>query len=260
MVLHRVARTPRPAPRGAVLRLLELERRWCPSCTVTVDGNTLRIIGDATNNNVAIVDNGAAGIVVTCDTVASPAATGIEHVRVDTRGGDDTVTYSRSTAGGNFTGRLDFKAKLGSGNDSFTANLNGNDLVGTANVEFDIAGNAGNDTMTFNAGTTAAGVDIASGARLKLGAAGDNGTDSITVAYAGKLDGKLTVQDQGGADNDTVAATVALSAGSTGSLTAAVRGGGAGEEGEDEDEDGGASDGNDTLTLTVTGPIATGAR
>src|SRR5262245_44409965 len=211
MLSRRVARTRHPANRGAILRLEELERRWCPSCTVTVTGSTLRVIGDAGNNNVGIVDNGAAGIVVTCDGVASAAATGIQRVLVDTGAGDDTVTYSRSAAGGNFTGRLDFSARLGSGNDTFTADFNGNSLAGTARVAFNIAGNADNDTITFNAGTTAAPVNIAAGARLELAAKGGTGTDKITVAYEGKLDGRLTVGADSGGDNDTVAATVTLS-------------------------------------------------
>src|SRR5262245_54345027 len=66
MFSHRTARSRRPQDQGAILRLEALESRWCPSCTVTVTGHTLRIIGDAANNTVAIVDNGAAGIVVTC--------------------------------------------------------------------------------------------------------------------------------------------------------------------------------------------------
>src|SRR5262249_30041317 len=161
--------------------------------------------------------NGAAGIVVTCDTMAFPAALNIQRVLVDTKGGNDTVTYSRSTAGGNFTGRLDFDAKLGTGNDTFTANFNGNDLTGTARVHFDIEWNDGNDTMPFNAGTATAGVDIAAGARLELEAAGGSGTDTITMNYAGVLNGRLDVNARGGRDDDTVAATVALGAGSTGS-------------------------------------------
>src|SRR5262245_16474973 len=108
---HRLGRTSSPVHRRT-LRLEELENRWCPSCTVTVTGNTLRITGDAGNNTVAIVDNGAAGMVVTCDGDAHPAATGIQRVLVDTKEGDDTVSYSRSAAGGNFTGRLDFLANL----------------------------------------------------------------------------------------------------------------------------------------------------
>src|SRR5262249_61574194 len=96
------SRPRRPSNRGAVLRLEELESRWCPSCTVTVNGNTPRIIGDAANNNVAIVDNGAAGIVVTCDGVTHPAATGITRVIVNTNDGHDTTTYSR-TANNNYT-------------------------------------------------------------------------------------------------------------------------------------------------------------
>src|SRR5262249_49509056 len=152
------------------------------SCLVTQTGNTLRIIGDAANNTVAIVDNGAAGIVVTCDGDTHPAALGIQRVIVKTGDGNDTVNYSRSAAGGNFTGRLAFEAKLGSGNDAFTADFNGNDLVGSARVDFDIEGNAGDDTLTFNMGTAAAPVDIASGARLAVEAEGGTGQDKVTMA------------------------------------------------------------------------------
>src|SRR5262245_22043395 len=67
MYSRHVAPVCRPVKRSAQLLLEALETRWCSSCTVTVDGDTLRIIGDAANNTVAIVDNGAAGIVVTCD-------------------------------------------------------------------------------------------------------------------------------------------------------------------------------------------------
>lgn len=240
MLWNRIARTHRPATRSAVLRLEQVEGRTCPSCTVAAFGNTLFVIGDAANNNVAVVDNGPAGMVVTCDGDTHPAATGIERVLVFTGAGDDTVTYSRSAAGGNFTGRLDFDAFLGSGNDKFTADLNGDDLAGTARVAFDVVGSAGDDAMTFNAGTTAAGVDIASGARLRLDASGGIGADKVTVAFAGKLAGSLGVSAGGGAGGDTVAATVDLAAGSTGSLRGRVNGG----------------DGNDTLTFNITGATA----
>src|SRR5262245_22593023 len=203
---HSSGQTRRPR-KTYRLRLEALESRWCPACTVTVSGHTLRIIGDAANNNVAIVDNGAAGIVVTCDGTAHPAATGIRNVVVRTQAGDDTVSYSRSAAGGNFTSRLDFDADLGSGNDKATIDFNGNDLTGSARVEFDVRGGSGDDTITFNAGTAAAGVDIASDARLELEANGGTGADKITVNYAGDLDGRLRAEAQGGDDNDTVTAT-----------------------------------------------------
>jgi hypothetical protein len=226
------------------LRVEQLEDRRCLSCTVTVSGNTLRITGDGGNNNVAIVDNGAAGIVVTCDGVASPAATGIKRVLVNTGDGNDTLTYARSAAGGNFTTDLSLNARLGDGDDAFTADFNGNDLVGSARVKFDIEGNAGADMITFNAGTGAAPVDIASMARLELEAKGGHGNDTSTVNYAGDLDGKLTVEAKSGNDNDTSTAIVALGAGSTGALKAEVKG----------------NDGDDDLTLTVTGPIAGAAK
>src|SRR5262245_60449837 len=100
----------------SVPRLEALENRCCLTCMVEVAGDTLRVTGDNANNNVSIVNNGLAGIVATCDAVASPAATGINHVVVHTNDGNDTLNYSRSAAGGNFTGRLDFEAGLGIGN------------------------------------------------------------------------------------------------------------------------------------------------
>src|SRR5262245_28205190 len=180
MFSHRIARTQRAANRSAILRLEQVEGRTCPSCTVTVTGDTLRIIGDAANDTVSIADNGAKGIVVTCDGVTHPAATGIQHVRVDTGAGDDKVTYTRSATGGEFKGTLDFSAKLGSGNDTFTADFDANGLAGTARVTFDIQGGAGNDTITLNAGTAKAGMNIASGGRLTLNADGGSGKDKIT--------------------------------------------------------------------------------
>ncbi len=236
---HRAGRVRRPGHKYG-LQLEELESRWCPSCSVTVAGDTLLIHGDKAANTVSIVDNGAAGIVVTCDGTTSPAATGIKHIEIETGKGNDVVTYSRSATGGNFTTDLDVKAELGKDSDSFTANFNGNDLTGTSQVLFEVEGGKDNDTMTVNAGTAAAPVDIAAGARLELNFEGGKDADTMTVAYQGELDGTLKLRGEGGKDGDTLAANLALNTGSTGTLDAEIKGG------KDKDN----------LTLNVTGPGA----
>src|SRR5262249_10855666 len=82
---------------------------------------------------------------------------------------------------------------------------------------------------------------------------GGSGKDNITVAYAGLLNGNLDVKARGGDGDDTVAATIAVGTGSTGSLKADLKGGPV------EEEEGAAGSDNDTVNLTVTGPIALGA-
>jgi len=227
-----------------VPRLEALENRCCLTCVVEVHGDTLRVEGDKANNTIAIVDNGAAGIVVTCDAVASPAATGIDHVVVHTKDGNDILTYSRSAAGGNFTTDLDFSAHLGKGNDSFTANLNGNDLAAGADVRFHVKGDKGADILTVNAGTAAAATDIALGASLSIKLDGGKEGDTIAVNTAGDVDGTLKVRASGGKEDDTVAGNLVLNAGSTGSVKAKVKGG--------KDDD--------ALTLNITGAGAATAQ
>src|SRR5262249_35983413 len=112
----------------------------------------------------------------------------------------------------------------------------------------------GNDDLTL-----AVTGPIAAGAKADLQVDGGAGNDTVTVSYAGKLDGKLTLNATGGPGDDTVAATVDLAAGSTGSLNARVIGDSPqtdDHEDDDEDDGGGAGGGNDPLPLNITGATA----
>src|SRR5262249_58401866 len=108
----------------------------------------------------------------------------------------------------------------------------------SGSVKSDGTGCGANDPLTLTVNGP-----IASGARANLTADGGAGNDKVTVNYTGVLAGKLNLTARGGSGDDTIASTLTLSTGSTGSVKA--------------NENGGA--GNDTLTLTVTGPIAPGA-
>src|SRR5262245_28102918 len=68
-----------------------LEHRWCPSCTVTVHGDVMRIVGDGGVNAVTVTDDGAGNVTAACDT-ASATGSGIRKIIIDTKGGADTVT------------------------------------------------------------------------------------------------------------------------------------------------------------------------
>jgi hypothetical protein len=78
---------------------------------------------------------------------------------------------------------------------------------------------------------------IAAGASADLSADGGPGKDNVTVSYAGVLNGHLNFTANGGAGDDTVVGTIALGAGSTGSLKGRVNGGA----------------GDDNLTFNITG-------
>jgi hypothetical protein len=278
-------------------QLEALENRWCPSCTVKVTGDTLHVTGDNGNNTVSIVDNGALGVVVTCDLMTFPAALGIKHIDVKTKGGDDTVGYTRSAAGGTFTGKLDFHANLGDGNDTFTADLGGNGLAAGADVHFDVHGHKGNDAVTINAagGTFAGKLDVhadlgdgngtftgnlngaslADGAKVHFDVHGKKGADAVTinagtaaapVNIAAGADLHLKVDGGKGDDNIAVAYQGELD----GKLDVHLKG----KDGNDKVAAGfvlntgstgklkakvNGDKGDDNLALAVTGPGATTA-
>src|SRR5262249_54590954 len=78
------------------------------------------------------------------------------------------------------------------------------------------------------------------GARANLNVDGGDGTDKVSVTYAGVLNGRLDINAKGGNDNDTVSAIVTLGAGSNGVFRGRVKGG----------------NGNDNLTFNILGATA----
>jgi hypothetical protein len=177
-VSHRVARF--------VPRLEVMENRWCPSVSIQANGPELRIEGNDAANVVSITDNGQGQVTVTADGRTATFA-GISQVRVETRGGTDTVDY---TLTGSTTAERRVRIDLGAGADTATVRANGVRLG--ADAEIEVNGNGGHDT--------------------------------ITADFAVEVDGRFRFRLDGGYGNDTVAANVALAADSTGTVEALVKG------------------------------------
>src|SRR5262245_33371896 len=80
-------------------RLEALEDRSLLSCTVSISGSVLKIEGDGGANSVRITDNGtgaAGNIVVKCDGTTTNVGPAITEIRVNTKGGNDSVRYDLS--------------------------------------------------------------------------------------------------------------------------------------------------------------------
>lgn len=139
--------------------------------------------------------------------------------------GDDAV----SAQFGDISGKLRFGAELVGGTDSFDFAFLGDILAG---------GQALLGANTFGSGNfnvTAQDVDIEADAILAIALAGGRGADSMSVNYQGLINGTLSVLENGGLGNDTLASEINIAEGSTGKLYATVFG----------------SLGDDTQTLNV---------
>ena len=172
------------------------------------------------------IDMGAGNDTATLD--FSPGVSS-SRLKIDFNGGkgDDTLT----TMFGDITSsRVNFRADLGKGADTFDSTLLGN-VIGDSAVRFLVNGSTGDDTI----GVHAANTNIDANARVDLDLLGGKGNDTINVDYQGVLNGKLRLNANGGPGDDTINANLTLNAGSTGELRGRVRGG----------------PGNDTLTFNV---------
>src|SRR5262245_10679960 len=98
-------------------RLETLQARWCPSCTVRQDGDTLVITGDRGDNRIEMVQVDATGLRVACDGGPAQSFRGVARVTVSTLAGNDAVRY---LLGGPDTLPVDLRVDLGADNDSFT--------------------------------------------------------------------------------------------------------------------------------------------
>jgi len=228
-----------------------LEDRRVLSVTITEHRGTLFINGDANANVIQITDNGTntvGNITVTADGgAAQTSTTAIKRIVFFTGQGNDQVTYNLTgdVAAGTYRG---IGGLLGTGDDTFTANLNGHAING--GVAIGVDGGSGADTLTVNA----AGVNVGAKANLAIGLLGGKDSDNVNVTYDGMVNGRLLLGVLGGdlfgfgfgrrntnTAGDTIAANVNVAAGSTGSFRAGVAG----------------SAGNDKLTFNVTGDTST---
>ena len=241
----------RPA-RKARLGVEALDGRVLPSVTFTEhpSDHSLSVVAAAgQNNTITIRNNGNGHLTIVADGTTR-TFTQIDSLDVKTGDGSDTVTYNQGTSTQqahlfrSFALSVDLGSGLfdGSAANHFTANVFGNvgyiSMDGSAearSLSFDIWGGNGADRIDFNFNHT----KVRAGSELEVRAYGFGGNDNITLDSDGEVDGVVFFTLQGGDGNDTVAANVLLSAGSTGSVgdsrEANVRGDG----------------GTDTVTLAV---------
>jgi hypothetical protein len=192
--------TKRLLPRTFTLEALEA--RWCPSTTsVRLSGDTLRITGDNSHNEVAVVQNDSHD---SLDVVADGFSyhffsSRVHKVVVDLKGGDDSFTWRMDSD--RFTFRKDLSLALGTGNDSAVLDFSAGDQVTIAadlKVSVD-AGDGVDDARAFFG-------DVDSSGSVNFSAAMGNGDDSCFVAQEGSLHGRAQVKIalDGGAGNDTL--------------------------------------------------------
>lgn len=137
--------------RRFVPRLQAFDERCLPSVTaIIVPGSQiLQITGDANANTITITDNGTpSGVTVVGDGQTFTFTQPIAAITVDAQGGDDVVTYNVTAP---LTSSRNIDVNLGTGNDTFTANMNGQGLAQNISLDISAYGQGGKDALTLNA-------------------------------------------------------------------------------------------------------------
>ena len=188
-----------------------LEERKYLSATMTLlnNGHTLSIVGDRSDNHIAITQD-ASGVHVTADTSPTRNFTGIEVIQVETGEGNDDVRViygfnpQPDPPGVPFRA-ADLYVRLGNGNDTF--NFDGQFLPGTLRVAVDAG--AGNDDVRVNCSFNPQPDPPADPIRpsdlyVRLGA----GNDRFSLNFAEATDSRfppdpcrVSVMGEGGADS-----------------------------------------------------------
>lgn len=161
-------KAPKPhAPKNALRGLLPLEDRTTPSVTAVFNTNTLTVTGDADANAIVVSADPAGTLQVTNNNAAVPIRTvfglptraGLTQISVNAKGGDDSITLSKSLNTLDANGKLIYAPDAvlvgGAGNDAITPQLGGfvggvpgNAIVGNVTQY----GGAGDDTLTSGFG------------------------------------------------------------------------------------------------------------
>lgn len=240
------------------------------------------IVCDSASDTIVVTDNGTdspGNVRVTVNGVPYNFPRPVWELRVYSGGGNDRVTYNLTqplTSAGYYH---EFEVYLGSGSDSFTANIPGL-AGGAAGMNFYVDGQDGNDTIRANVyGTLASGtslgfgltggtgsdsivldafsrpLNINSGARLWANMHGYEGwthtlnapdsSNSMVLNYRGDLDGRLTFNLHGAGGTDLMSAYMQPLLGSTGYIGDLFAEGSASVLG---------GGGNDTMTFRVIEP------
>jgi hypothetical protein len=174
-----------------------------------VDGDTLQVLGDNADNNVAIADNRPSDIQITCDGRASPRFTDIPNLQVSLGAGNDTLVLGWDHPA---TGPVPIvtQVDLGDGNDRFlddwshyTAAMD----MPMPPMPMTIATGSGNDQVTELDPPSGISVNVQFG----------NGTDQFTAVLPGSagapaeaMPAPATFAIQGGAGTDMVRALIGM--------------------------------------------------
>jgi hypothetical protein len=212
-------------PRSFVPRLEALEQREVPTCTITLQGTRLQIVGSASTDRVLIGDNGAGQIAVLCDNQRTPRLfNNITTISVNLLGGTDEFRYDLINS---LTVPRNVNVNLGPGNDICQVFMNDFELLFGASMAFDLRGGGGNDRMTFNTGDdpdtatfniflaalgapptqfnpvtnnfgASDGTDVPTGTTLTCRIDGGTQSDQISVNYTGIIQGNVNFDLRGG--------------------------------------------------------------
>jgi hypothetical protein len=226
-----------------------LEARRLLSATISLRGDTLTIVGDDRANSISVTQDGAKIVVKADGRTRTYAEDAVDALVIDSRGGNDTVLFTRTDAVDEVT------IRGGSGNDDLQIEVahtpqDASDALDfTANVD----GQGGNDAIDIDVDTND---DEAAGTPDNGDADPDPADDGDTEDDDhGPGDVDVDLQVNGSSGNDTIEVDVQLNGGDNGEVAANVDAGSGNDEvdldvdGLVEDDDGnGDGDGTDDTT------------
>jgi hypothetical protein len=202
-------------------RLEALEERWVPTCTISENAGVLLIIGDDTANQIAINDNGggaAGNVAVACDNTVLTSVGVITGIRVRSRGGNDTVSYTLARTLSSGQSRR-VTIDMGTGQDNVKASLNGA-LSSNSRFQLNVKGGTGHDRVVVASAST-----IPANAFLILNLSAGGDFNVIRVSHTAQLTGQLIVNASVSGRYERINATLTPASGSTGLVSASVQGG-----------------------------------
>jgi len=176
---------------------------------VTVTGQTLQIVGDASNKQIAIEDMGMAGLMVSLDGGLAQTYTGIDQLMINTGGGNNEVRFLAMAQN---LMSLDVHVNFGAGNDTFMLTLVAMGSEGGSDIppalSFTVQDGNGRDMfdtllMGVSAPGTVGGIPLFSPS-LNIDYVGRKGDDSfVNVFQDVRLGSPVTIHETGRAGHDT---------------------------------------------------------
>lgn len=172
-------------------RLETLEPRRCLAAFVKAVGTSLLIRGDEADNQIAVVDEGAAGVSVSLDGGEPVNFAGARGIILQMGGGNDSVQLA---LGGPDTRVGKLTASLGAGDDTFDLSLS--NLGGKA-LAVSVSGEGGHDWIAYH------DVEEITG-KLSISASGGDGDDYLAFHEVDEFVGSLSFSANGGNGADEV--------------------------------------------------------